>query len=306
MISNVEFSVIVPAYNKEYSVIQAINSIMTQTKQASEVIIINDGSDDETLDVITSAFSSFENVVILDQDNKGVSAARNLGISVAKSEFVCFLDADDEWIPNFLERISDLIDRYPDAICFSTGHIRINNDNGDRKYVSAYDCRYEGYVDDFFMRSLSGSVLNSSKACVRKSSIQKLGGFPEGVSVGEDLFLWIKVALEGKIAYSTEALVNIYVQMDSSRTARSGVIPYPLHFVKEFCNQGEDQGLKVASYLKMMHVKHCVAMFREGFFSEAYEQVELCDRFYWTNKALLMFGWCCRSSWKSINNKCNK
>jgi glycosyltransferase involved in cell wall biosynthesis len=284
MNSKVKFSVVVPSYNKEYSILRAINSIISQTVQADEIIIVNDGSTDSTLDILNLAFSDFENVIILNQTNKGVSIARNTGIEIASSEFVCFLDSDDEWDPRFLERISGLINNFPEAICFSTAHQRVIREYDKINYVSAYKHDYEGYVDDFFERSLVGSILNSSKACIRRSSVRELGGFPESVTVGEDLILWIRIALDGKIAYSTEALVNIYVETDNSRASRKGIIPYPLRFVSELCVQGEKKGLNVSSYLRAMHFKHCIVMLRDGYFLEARKQIAFCENLFFNKK----------------------
>ena len=120
------FSVIIPAFNAEKFIARAIKSVLRQTNQNFEIIIINDGSQDQT----EAAISQFEDnrIVYLYQENSGVSAARNRGILASKGEYICFLDADDEWKSNHLEVVSSLINQYADCGMYVTGYdVRLNN-----------------------------------------------------------------------------------------------------------------------------------------------------------------------------------
>lgn len=107
--SNVKISVVVPMYNKEEYIGRCINSILHQTLQPYEVIIVNDGSTDASLEIL----QQYTNVKIINQVNAGVSAARNAGIACTKGTHIAFLDADDEWMPTFLKEIYSF--RMPDC-----------------------------------------------------------------------------------------------------------------------------------------------------------------------------------------------
>ena len=115
------FSIIIPLYNKERYVENAIKSILKQTITDYEIIIVNDGSTDSSKEIISKYVS--DKIRIIDhQKNKGLSAARNTGIKNATSDYVTFLDADDLWKPNFLQTIKNLISSYPEAHIFATNY----------------------------------------------------------------------------------------------------------------------------------------------------------------------------------------
>jgi|26BtaG_2_1085354.scaffolds.fasta_scaffold00216_17 glycosyltransferase involved in cell wall biosynthesis len=227
------FSVVVPLYNKEYAVERCLNSILAQTKQPLEIIVVNDGSSDGSFDIVKSKYQKEieQNIIrVFDQANKGVSAARNLGIQQSSSEYICLLDADDEWLPDFLKTMSLLVERCPEANLYCLAH-RVSK-RGNRLYKPKHGLpeSHQGYIDDFFKASTKGNVVNSSKVCIRKQAIVEFGGFPEGIVAGEDIFVWIMLALNGKVACDMKYLAVIHSEEDSSRSARKLSIPYPFVF----------------------------------------------------------------------------
>lgn len=132
------FSVVIPLFNKEYSVDRCLKSLTEQTRLPDEIVIVNDGSTDGSF-AIASRFKEQHPeipIVLVDQENAGVSAARNKGVSLASHDLVCFLDADDEWKANFLEVMERLVRDYPDAVLYCLGH-ELVNDKGEVPYLSA-------------------------------------------------------------------------------------------------------------------------------------------------------------------------
>ncbi len=109
---NPEVSVVIPLYNKGLYIARALNSVLAQTFQDFEVILVDDGSTDDGAEVIGGVDDP--RIQLIQQENLGVSAARNRGIEAARAELVAFLDADDEWLPCFLSKIIDLSDKYPE------------------------------------------------------------------------------------------------------------------------------------------------------------------------------------------------
>ncbi|MCP4971863.1 MAG: glycosyltransferase family 2 protein, partial [Arcobacter sp.] len=117
------FSVIIPLYNKENYIENTLQSVLDQTYKDFELIIVNDGSTDNSLEKTKNYLSSFVNHKIISQKNKGLSATRNKGVLEAKGEVIAFLDADDFWHPNFLEHIHNLFLEFPEASLFGTSYL---------------------------------------------------------------------------------------------------------------------------------------------------------------------------------------
>lgn len=224
------FSVVVPLYNKSYSIERCIDSVLNQGYKNYEIIIVNDGSTDNSMQIVLDNYQneiSKEIIKVLDQKNQGVSVARNNGVKAASFEYVCFLDADDEWKPEFLDKMSSLIRDCPLAHLYCLAHLVSKNSSEPIKAKHGLSDSHYGYVDDFFYASSKGSVANSSKVCVNKATFLKIGGFPKGVVAGEDLYLWILFALEGKVACSMSYSAIVYQEDDESRSARKNSVPPP-------------------------------------------------------------------------------
>ena len=120
---NPRFSVIMPLYNKERYVKKAIESVIAQTYRDFELIIIDDGSTDNSLEVVRGLKIEDRRLKILTQSNSGVAVARNNGVAASEGEYMCFLDADDWWEANFLEEMDRLITEYPEAGLCATNYI---------------------------------------------------------------------------------------------------------------------------------------------------------------------------------------
>src|SRR5690554_6757829 len=117
---SIRFSVIIPLYNKEYIVDRCLKSLAEQTRLPDEIVIVNDGSTDGSY-TIASDFKAQHpeiSIVLINQENAGVSAARNKGASLASNELICFLDADDEWKTLFLHEMECLVKEFPNAVLY--------------------------------------------------------------------------------------------------------------------------------------------------------------------------------------------
>lgn len=264
------FSVVIPLYNKSYSIKRCIDSVLSQSYSDFEIIIVNDGSTDDSLSAVNLIYGKEIQrgfIKIIDQFNQGVSVARNKGVELSKFEYVCFLDADDEWKTGFLQKMASFIEDYPDADLYSLAHM-IKKD-GAKLYKPKHGLPngYRGYVEDFFKASLRGSVANSSKVCVKKQALSVFGGFPEGVVAGEDLYVWIMLALNGKVACDMSYLSIVYQEIDSSRNARKNSVPYPLTFFSKNKILLNTQSLK--DYLFMIFYKHFFSSLLSFKFKEA-------------------------------------
>ena len=128
MKNKVRFSVIIPLYNKEVSIASTIQSVLNQTYDDFELIVVNDGSTDKSREVIADIADS--RIRIIDKENGGVSGARNRGIREANNEWITFLDGDDRWDANYLSLMNGLIEVYPDYKFFASSISYVEADLG--------------------------------------------------------------------------------------------------------------------------------------------------------------------------------
>ncbi|WP_214041353.1 glycosyltransferase family 2 protein [Methanoculleus sp.] len=197
-------SVVIPLYNKGPYITRALNSVLAQTFQDFEVTVVDDGSTDDGAAVVRG----FDDprIRLIQQENRGVSAARNQGIEAARAELVAFLDADDEWLPGFLETIMRLRKKFPEAGAYAASyyiqyysHIREVN----IQYLPSRP--WEGIIQRYFQVAAKSEPLTSSSICIPKTTFSKLGSFVVGKWWGEDTEMWGRIALHYYIAFSRES-----------------------------------------------------------------------------------------------------
>jgi glycosyltransferase involved in cell wall biosynthesis len=196
------FSVVIPLYNKAPHIAHTLQSVLAQTCPPAEIIVVDDGSTDGGAAIVESFVNA--GVVLIRQENAGVSAARNLGVRRAACKYVAFVDADDTWLPDHLAAIRQLINQCPGMGLYSTLYeIRMNG--RVFKPHSAYDEAFAGVVDDFFSKMAIGlSLVISSTAVVSRQALLDIGGFPNQVKRGEDLVVWFKLASAAGMAHAAK------------------------------------------------------------------------------------------------------
>lgn len=203
-------SVIIPLYNKVNSIERTLQSVARQSVQPLEVIVVDDGSTDGSAEVVRRM--NMPLVQLVSQSNRGVSAARNRAMELAQGEWVALLDGDDCWEPGYLENVERMIDTYPAAAAIGTAFMV---DDGRRR-VAGDTPQKEGVVD-FFVESMSRYVLIPSATVLRRDITLALGGFPEGMRMGEDQYLWTKIARTAQVVFSPARLV-VYSRAAENRS----------------------------------------------------------------------------------------
>ena len=205
-------SVVMPLYNKEKSVPRAINSILKQTEQNFELIVVNDGSTDHS-ETIVKSINTGGKLKLINQENGGASAARNRGIEEASADLIAFLDADDEWLPEFLETILDLHAQFSEAEVFGTFYYK-QDKNGYLllfKNDHIFYKNWKGIIQNYFEVACQFSPFNSSSVAATKHILEKIGGFPLGVKVGQDVDTWTRLSVAANIAYCNKPLAIIHL-----------------------------------------------------------------------------------------------
>jgi glycosyltransferase involved in cell wall biosynthesis len=220
-------SVVIPLFNKQQSAERAIGSVLAQSYPHFELIVVDDGSTDQSLSVARTFTDP--RMQILTQENFGVATARNRGVSVARGEYVCFLDADDEYGVEFLAEIHQLIQKHPQAALYSCRYKEV--DELGAPFLGNCDLPepFFGEVSNFFVHyKNSRSLICSSNICARKALIQHIGGFPDGQKIGEDIYVWLRLALLGPVMFSSRILSTVYRNAEN-RTISSGMRAVPYH-----------------------------------------------------------------------------
>lgn len=207
-------SVVIPLYNKSAYIERALRSVAQQSIPPREIIVVDDGSRDDGGDKVAAiaagaGAASMPPITLIRQENAGVSAARNRGIAEASGAWVAFLDADDVFLPWFLEELSELSRLRPDADVLATDFAELAGDfdlagvAGARAESNGIGGFVREAVDDFFDRWWRGSFFFTSSVCVRRSVLNGLGQpFKVGEQHGEDLDLFFRLAEAGRIAWS--------------------------------------------------------------------------------------------------------
>ena len=201
------FSVVIPLYNKAPYVRKALQSVFDQTFRDFELIVVDDGSKDDSLARAKESLegSSIDHQLI-HQDNAGVSTARNNGVAASHGDFICFLDADDWWEPTFLERMDWLIKEYPDAGIYGVNYYIISRGK-QRVALHIPSTGYINYCDCY--RKLQ-MPLTSISVAIPVDVFRSMGGFKPHLKLGEDFDLWIRIALTKKVAYLDEPLAYYF------------------------------------------------------------------------------------------------
>ena len=208
---NPSVSVIIPNYNHAHYVSDAINSVLAQTFTDYEIIVVDDGSKDNSREVI-SAFG--DRVRAIFQHNQGLSAARNTGITAAKGKYIGVLDADDMYEPDFLATLVPLLEDQPDAGGVYCGYRFVDDTNNPLPQVEARDVPPE----KLFWALVDGNFLVPESIFVRKECYNQVGLFDPSLRALEDLDMWLRITKQFKVIHTTKVLTRHRILAGSMST----------------------------------------------------------------------------------------
>lgn len=196
------FSVIIPLYNKEQSISNTIQSVLDQTFQDFEIVVVNDGSTDKSVERVKEFKDS--RIFIIDKLNGGVSSARNIGIEAANFEWIAFLDGDDFWETDYLFEMNSLINDFPDSILYGANYF-VQNESARSVQSNILSENFRGIISNYYKTALNGLLYWTSSTIVNKN---KLNGvlFDERITLGEDLDFWIRLSEKGPTVYYNKPL----------------------------------------------------------------------------------------------------
>lgn len=198
---------------------KAIKSVLSQTFTDYELIIVNDGSKDDSGKIARWAIEGHGNCRLVEQKNAGVSVARNNGVAISNGEYLCFLDADDWWEPTFLEEMARLIEEFPDAGIYGSNYTIVNETKRKTRVASVgVETGFtKGYINYCKVYAKTMYMpLTSISVAVPRYVFDNVCGFPDGIKLGEDFLLWIRVAMKYKVVFLNKPLAYYNQDVDEA------------------------------------------------------------------------------------------
>ncbi len=286
-------SVVIPLYNKEKYILRAIQSVLKQSYQNFEIIIIDDGSIDGSKNIVKSIAD--QRIHLFSQENAGASNARNNGVQYANADWVGFLDADDEYDSGFLEQVALFINDHKNNDLSIVG---TNYYIGSRSNI-AFDLSIQSGIYDYFkLFQKDRTPNNSSSTVVNRNKFWEVNGFPEDVELFEDWAAWVKLSFIGEFGYINTPL-SFYHHVDDAVTSvnRSSLNYY--HDAVQFALMIKDYVHKYPfTNNNKENALHCVNAFlinnakklsKEGAKRSALEMLRLMSIRYFEKKQLKDF-----------------
>jgi glycosyltransferase involved in cell wall biosynthesis len=200
-LSDRTISVVIPSFNAAGTLRRSIDSVLAQSRSASEVLVLDDGSTDETRGIVESYGSA---VRYFFQENQGLSGARNSGIELTTGDWLAFHDADDEWLPTKLERQGDLLDRHPDIVWSACNPEEVR---GGSLFPGLIPRSVRGVLEEsgrarFFVLAAAGVLFPAGGFLIRREVFNEVGTFDRTLKTGGDRDMWWRIALRHpEIAY---------------------------------------------------------------------------------------------------------
>jgi len=200
--SRTMISVIIPTYNRAHLLPRALDSILSQSCLPNEIIVVDDGSSDDTSVLMASLYPE---IVFIQQSNTGVSCTRNVGIKRASGDWIAFLDSDDEWFPEKLEVQMNALYKNPELKICHTNEIWIRN--GTRVNPKKKHERFGGWI---FQKCLPLCCISPSSVIIHKSIFDEVGLFDDSLLVCEDYDLWLRITARNPVLYIEKQLLRKY------------------------------------------------------------------------------------------------
>ncbi|MCZ6883665.1 MAG: glycosyltransferase [Gammaproteobacteria bacterium] len=197
-----QISVVIPSFNRIQTLVRAIESVLNQHSVVDEIIIVDDGSEDDTVALVSQ---DYPNIKLIRQTNQGVSAARNTGIRQARFEWIALLDSDDSWLPEKISVIRQAQQQYPEYRLFHSDEIWIRN--GVRVNPMKKHGKNGGWI---FESCLPLCVISPSAVVLQRSLLHTTGYFDESLPACEDYDLWLRICHAFPVHYIEHALVIKY------------------------------------------------------------------------------------------------
>jgi len=268
-----QVSVIIPTYNRGWIIKEAIDSVLAQDYAEFELIVVDDGSTDNTSEIL----DSYRNVIkVLFQKNKGVSAARNRGIAEASGKFIAFLDSDDLWLPQKLSAQIEFFNQTPNALICQTEEVWIRN--GLRVNPKKRHKKLSGMI---FKPSLELCLVSPSAVMIQRSLFDRVGEFDETLPACEDYDLWLRISCRFPVHLIDRPLIIKRGGHDDQLSSRAGLDKFRIKSIEKIIKSGllsDDQHLAAVKTLKKKCDIYATGCRKRGREEEALYYTSLSER----------------------------
>ena len=225
-----QVSVIIPTYNRGWILREAVDSVLAQEYTDYELIVVDDGSTDDTREILDSYG---QDLFVFQQPNKGVSAARNRGLAESSAQLVAFLDSDDLWLPQKLTRQAEFFTINPAALICQTEETWVRN--GVRVNPKRRHHKFSGKI---FMPSLALCLVSPSAVMIRKTLFDTVGLFDESLPACEDYDLWLRVSCRYPVFLIDEPLIIKRGGHEDQLSKAAGLDKYRIQSLKKLIESG--------------------------------------------------------------------
>jgi len=271
---NLQVSVIIPTYNRGWIIKEAIDSVLAQDYTEFELIVVDDGSTDHTSDILDSYRND---IIVLSQKKKGVSAARNRGIAEASGKFIAFLDSDDLWLSQKLSVQMDFFNQTPDALICQTEEVWIRN--GLRVNPKKRHKKPSGMI---FEPSLELCLVSPSAVMIQRRLLDRVGGFDETLPACEDYDLWLRISCRFPIHLIDAPLIVKRGGHKDQLSSRAGLDKFRINAIEKIIKSGllsDDQSHTAVKTLKKKCDIYAAGCRKRGREEEALYYIWLSEKF---------------------------
>lgn len=229
------FSIVIPLYNKESYISTTLNAVLNQSFQDFEIVIVNDGSTDQSLSIIKT-FTD-KRIKLIHQKNQGVSVARNTAIKSSIGTYIATLDGDDLWKENHLEELKKCITLFKNAVLYCNNYEIKRHDGFITKAKFNFDYTTECLiVPDFFEANIINYIPHSSSVAFKKDTFFKIGAYNTQLRTGQDIDLWIRFGLHGPIAFNP-TVTMLYNFFDPTSLSNSQLNDNRSMLINQYTNE---------------------------------------------------------------------
>ncbi|MEG1685633.1 MAG: glycosyltransferase [Bacteroides sp.] len=303
-------SIVIPLYNKEKYIARAIHSIFSQTFCEFEIVVVNDGSTDRSSSIVEEMNHPL--IRLINQENRGVSAARNRGIEESNFEYIAFLDADDEWKENHLAVIVELIHKYPKCGVFGTSYYFVKENSNPTTPILPNHFTFkeeQGIMDNYYeMSSGVDFPIHMSSYAVRKKHIQQIGCFPIGIPSGEDIITLARLHTICDFAYS-KCPTSLYYLIYEGKNLRplQAIKPIDAFFNSLLIQAAHRKGVRL--FVSSWHKRRMVSALYAHNYPMIFKEFCIAFRLYpfqkklYTSLLITIFSICSGKDLYTINSK---
>jgi len=228
------FSIIIPLYNKAHHITETIRSVLQQSYERFELIVVDNNSTDDGLNIVQQI--SDPRIGIYQEENQGVSFARNKGVSLAKFNWICFLDADDSWEIDQLLNFKINIDQHANLAVFANNY-KIIDQRGKERTCERNLLHYHHFIYTLpcFFKDYSelDMPVNMNSVCIHKNVFEQIGGFDVRLKNGEDTLFWMKLFLKNQV-FISDYVGSTYNLKATNRSNALSAFSQELPVIKEF------------------------------------------------------------------------